>query len=126
MHGLGLPPAVRLRRAVDFAALRRARGQARNRYFRLRYGANAGVSARLGMAVSRRVATRAVERNRIKRLVRESFRHRRAQLPCVDILIIAQREAAYQPARVLREELAQLWPRVRPLNGADAAVTMTG
>jgi ribonuclease P protein component len=118
MSELGLPPAVRLRRAADFAALRRAPGQARNRCFRLRYGANTGVSARLGMAVSRRVATRAVERNRIKRLVRESFRRRRAQLPCVDILIIAQREAAYQPACVLRDELAQLWPRVRSLNGA--------
>lgn len=92
----------------------------------LRYGSNAGPTARLGMAVSRRVSTRAVERNRIKRLIRESFRRRRAQLPAVDILVIAHRDAAGQPAQALRDELDQLWSRVRPLKDTPGPGKMTG
>ncbi len=117
MSGLDLPRVARLRLAADFAALRRARGRVGGTCFLLRYGPGTQATARLGMAVSRRVSTRAVERNRIKRLIRESFRHHRARLPAVDVLVIAHRGAAGQPARVLRDELEQLWPRLRPLKG---------
>lgn len=92
----------------------------------LRYGMNDMVTARLGMAVSRKVSVRAVERNRIKRQVRECFRHARGQLPRADILVIAFREAAGQPAGVLREELDQLLARIQPLKSARSNATMTG
>lgn len=91
----------------------------------LRYGPNAGATARLGMAVSRRVSKRAVERNRIKRLVRESFRQHRVHLPPADILVIAHHDAAGQPAGILRGELDALWLRVRPLKGAPEPGKMT-
>lgn len=80
----------------------------------LRFGGNDVDTARLGMAVSRRVSLRAVERNRIKRLIRDSYRHRRDSLPCADILVIAHRDAAGQPGSVLRSDLDALWSRVRP------------
>ncbi len=121
-----LPRAARLRRAADFAALRRARGRIRGRFFMLRYETNTVAMPRLGLAVSRRVSLRAVERNRIKRQIRESFRHRRAQLPPVDILVIAQRAAAGQAGERLRADLDALWGRVRPLKQAGAPGTMTG
>jgi len=92
----------------------------------LRYGPNTGTTARLGMAVSRRVSLRAVERNRIKRQIRESFRRRRAQLPPVDILVIAHRDAAGKSADVLRDELDALWSRIRPLKQAPEHGKMTG
>src|SRR5699024_2466518 len=126
MTGLGLPPTARLRSSADFAALRRARGRVRSTCFMLRYGPNTGTTARLGMAVSRRVSLRAVERNRIKRQIRESFRRRRAQLPPVDILVIAHRDAAGKSADVLRDELDALWSRIRPLKQAPEHGKMTG
>lgn len=92
----------------------------------LRYGSNDVDTARLGMAVSRRVSLRAVERNRIKRLVRDSFRHRRDGLPCADILVIAHRDAAGQPGPALRTELDALWSRVRLLKPPRATGKMTG
>lgn len=125
MTGLDLPRDARLRQAADFGALRHAKGRVRGTYFMLRYGPNACRTARLGMAVSRRVSTRAVERNRIKRLIRESFRQRRAHLPHVDILVIAHRDAAGKPAPALRGELEALWSRVRPLKGAPDPGKMT-
>jgi ribonuclease P protein component len=47
---------------------------------------NAG-AARLGLLVTRQHAPRAVERNRIKRCVREAFRLEQARLGPVDVLV---------------------------------------
>lgn len=46
--------------------------------------------ARLGMAVAKKHIASAVDRNRIKRLVRESFRHRKTELLNLDIVVIAR------------------------------------
>jgi ribonuclease P protein component len=53
-----------------------------------------GPSARLGLAVSKKVSKSAVQRNRIKRLVRESFRKHSAELPALDIVVMARPGAA--------------------------------
>ena len=81
-------------------------------------------SARLGISVSRRVAAHAVERNRIKRIARESFRHRRAQLPPGDYVLLAQRDAANASPDALRDALSALWQRACALKPAPTAPTM--
>lgn len=43
--------------------------------------------ARLGLVIPKRLARRAVLRNLIKRLARESFRHLAHRLPGVDIVV---------------------------------------
>jgi ribonuclease P protein component len=53
-----------------------------------------GPVARLGLAVSRKVSRSAVQRNRIKRLVRESFRQHSPHLPALDIVVMARPGAA--------------------------------
>lgn len=65
--------------------------------------------ARIGLAVSRRVSKKAVERNRIKRLIRESFRQHQHQLGTIDYIVIAKSSAAGQLNNVLRTELDKLW-----------------
>jgi ribonuclease P protein component len=44
-------------------------------------------SARLGVLVSRKHASRAIERNRIKRCIREAFRLEQQNLGALDILV---------------------------------------
>jgi ribonuclease P protein component len=80
--------------------------------------------ARLGISVSKRVAAHAVERNRIKRIARESFRHRRMQLPPGDYVLLAQRDAAGASPDAFRAALAELWQRACALKPAPAAPTM--
>lgn len=46
--------------------------------------------ARLGLVVGKKKLKRAVDRNLFKRLVRESFRRHRHQLPDLDIIVIAK------------------------------------
>lgn len=69
--------------------------------------------SRLGMAVSRQVDRRAATRNRIKRIVRESFRrHFGANGPAVDFVVLPRRESATICNRQLGLSLEGHWARI--------------
>lgn len=68
---------------------------------------------RIGLAVSRRVSKKAVERNRVKRIIRESFRRRQRELGAIDYVVIAKAGATGRHSRALRLELDNLWGRAR-------------
>ncbi len=46
-----------------------------------------GQTARLGLVVGKKLLKRAVDRNRLKRVVRENFRLRRPELPPCDLVV---------------------------------------
>lgn len=118
------PRVARLLRAQDFARLRSISRRVGTRHFSAEVAANGHGGARLGMAVSKRVSKKAVCRNRIKRIARDSFRHTRALLPAVDILLIAKFSADAEDNATLRSELARLWDRIATLNETAGAGTM--
>ncbi len=63
----------------------------------------------MGMAISKKVLRRAVDRNRVKRLMRESFRHNAARLPSVDIVLsLSQRNRLRDEDSLLRA-LEKTW-----------------
>ncbi|CAM5293662.1 ribonuclease P protein component [Rhodanobacter lindaniclasticus] len=53
-----------------------------------------------------------MERNRIKRLVRESFGRVRDQLPAIDLMVMAREQAAGVPGAELLSELEALWRKL--------------
>ena len=120
---LGHPRCARLRAAADFTALRQGRRVAA-RHFLTQYHLTDGATARLGMAVSRRVSKRAVVRNRIRRVVRESFRLHRAELPACDVLLIARSSAAEQASPQLRADLDLIWRALAALKPQQASRTI--
>ncbi len=69
-------------------------------------------SARLGLVVAKRKVRLAHDRNRIKRLVRESFRLRRAQLPSMDMVVLAKHGADRVGSGELTAELSMLWTQL--------------
>lgn len=126
MPDASFPRSARLLDAAAFAALRRGSQRIPGRHFHATVALRDGTGARLGMAVSRRVSLRATQRNRIKRVIRESFRDTRNALPEADILIIARPGAAAVDNATLRAELARCWQRVAALKRSPASGTMSG
>ncbi len=95
------PPAARLRTKADFDRVLRARRRTSDQYLTLYTAHGPAPTARLGIAVGRRFGN-AVARNRIKRLIREAFRHLRPDLPPgTDWVVIPHpgRHAAYHEIR---------------------------
>lgn len=68
--------------------------------------------ARLGLALAKRRIRRAVDRSRVKRVVRESFRHVRADLPATDIVVLARNRTASMDNVMLTAQLARVWQRL--------------
>ena len=107
----GFPPARRLHRPADF---RRVYAQGR-RFGNDCFTVNAVASAtgpRLGLSIAARVLKRAVARNRVRRLVRESFRAHQQRLPPVDIVIGVRSVVAQTDNARLRATLERLWDKL--------------
>ena len=64
--------------------------------------ANHNAHPRLGLAISRKCAARAVQRNRIKRLSREAFRRLQHELGGVDFIVLGRRGLADRSNKEIR------------------------
>ena len=72
---------------------------------------NGSDHSRLGLSVSRRVARHAVARHRLKRHIRESFRHNAARLTGLDVVVVARSGAPKMDSQRFRSLLAGAWER---------------
>jgi ribonuclease P protein component len=70
--------------------------------------------ARLGLAVGVRAAGNAVNRNRVKRVVREAFRRIHQELPAVDLVVNARPAAGKATNAEMTASVTALWNRIRP------------
>lgn len=68
---------------------------------------------RIGITVSRKVSTRAVKRNKVKRLIRESFRHETVEIKGLDFVVIARPQTVIEKNEVLIVSLEKHWNRVK-------------
>lgn len=97
-----------MRSPRDHVRLRRVGRRRASAHFVAVLGPSWTGRTRLGLAVGRRVGG-AVERNRVKRHVREWFRRSRATLPAaVDVVIIARQGAAECRGAEIAQELRKL------------------
>ena len=101
---------ARLLRRSDFnRVFRNGKRRARNAAFTLISLASPTGQPRLGVAIGKRHAKRAVDRNRIKRVVRESFRAVRPQLAGHDVVVVPGRNVTRLSNRELFDLLARAW-----------------
>ncbi|WWP00371.1 MAG: ribonuclease P protein component [Candidatus Dasytiphilus stammeri] len=64
---------------------------------------------RIGIAISKKNVKLAHERNRIKRLIRESFRYRKNDLCAMDFVLMVTKEINYMDNSAIMKGLRILW-----------------
>jgi ribonuclease P protein component len=109
---LTLPARLRLRRKSDFDATYARGRRMGDGFFTVTATHNDTGAARLGMAVAVRIAGNAVARNRLRRIIRESFRVHQHELPPLDIIVSARPPARTAAPAALRTSLTALWQRL--------------
>ena len=67
---------------------------------------------RLGMVIAKKAVGQSVDRNRIRRIIRESFRLSRRGLPEVDLIILARHDIKTFPIADLTQKVSKLWQRL--------------
>jgi len=101
-------------RLLDAAAYERVFKKAtrsRDKWFTVLCRENSNEAARLGLAISKKHCRAATTRNRIKRIVRESFRLNQAMLAGLDVIVINQPAARTGNNRQLFDSLHGHWQK---------------
>ncbi|MDX1561994.1 MAG: ribonuclease P protein component [Gammaproteobacteria bacterium] len=109
-RSFALTRAKRLTQATEFQRVFSGADRSSDRFFTVLAAASDTRAARLGLAISRRAASRAVDRNRLRRLARESFRQ--LDLAPLDFVVMAKPPAVATDNATLRTSLDRHFTRL--------------
>ena len=113
MTGESFSRAYRLTAAADYQHVFADASRFGNKNFTLLVRKNSLGHPRLGLAIAKKSVRLAVNRNRIKRLIRESFRHEIKDLPSIDIIAMCRTSAVELPSSEIRTQLETQWRYIR-------------
>lgn len=109
----GFTRSQRLLNAAAFDAVYKRRTRVVDDCFAVNYAPNELGHARLGLSIGGRAVGNSVARNRVKRMVRESFRLMAPQLGTFDLVVGARNGARTAHNAQLRESLDGLWKKIQ-------------
>jgi ribonuclease P protein component len=102
----------RLLLATDFDLVFKNGRRSSDQWFTILFTEGAAGRPRLGLAIAKRRVRKANQRNRIKRVARESFRQVRAEMPAADVVVMAGSRAADASNAELFGSLDRHWNRI--------------
>jgi len=102
----------RLSRPSEFQRVFKTRVRSSDNLFLVLACENGLPHSRLGLAVSKEKLRKAVSRNSVKRLVRESFRMNADMLTGLDLVVLPQKKIDLSDRQVLRDSLNLHWRKV--------------
>lgn len=112
MKALSFPKSSRLLTPKDYAKVfDDVQIRVPHRNFLILATSNTRGHARIGLVFSKKNLKLAVQRNRIKRRIRETFRHQ-PDFPALDIVVLGRRGLADIDNPVLNQLLKELWDRL--------------
>ena len=111
----------RLLNAAAFGRVFKKATRSRDKWFTVLCRANEKDVARLGLAISKKNCRQATGRNRIKRVVRESFRQHQAGLAGLDVVVINQSAARTAGNQQLFDSMAGHWQRCQAALSNESA-----
>jgi ribonuclease P protein component len=122
---VALKRAVRLRKSGDFQQVRQQGRSISSRLLVLAWSPNDVARLRIGFIVSKRISKRAVERNRLKRLLGEAVRVFLPALPPgVDIVLSVRAAASTADVHVLESDIHALLQRAKLLAVAPGTTNL--
>ena len=83
-----------------------------NKAFTLLACSNGLGRPRLGLAIAKKQVKRAVDRNTIKRKLRNSFRLKQNELPACDFVVMVRRDINSMDRKQMDSALSHLWQQV--------------
>ena len=104
----GFKREARLLKTDEFSSVFNFRKRISGRYLVLHYQYTDLAHARLGLVVGKKVAKRAVDRNYMKRVLREQFRLSQALLPGLDLVARPQLRFSHAQFAEIEQEFAGL------------------
>jgi ribonuclease P protein component len=110
-HGFTRPQ--RILKTVQFDAVYARRRRVVDDCFSVNVAPNELGHARLGLSIGGKAVGNSVQRNRVKRVVRESFRHVAPGMGGYDLIVGARNGARTAHNARLRESLDGLWKEIR-------------
>lgn len=116
IDGEVFPRPNRLSQAADFNRVFKRAERSSDQFFTVLYRRNTLGYPRLGLAIAKKRVRLATGRNRLKRIIRDSFRHAKSQLLGADIVIMARDQAESATNRDLFASLEQHWRAVARAN----------
>jgi ribonuclease P protein component len=108
-NDFSFPPQLRLNKPEEYQRVFANPLKTTDRFFTVLAIENKEGHARLGLAIAKKNIKRAVDRNKIKRSARENFRLQQHQLGNWDIVVLARRDAADAPKKILTRSLNKHW-----------------
>lgn len=117
-HPYRFSARLKLTRAADFEAVLRDGRRSADHFFTVLYHPSGLKHARLGMTASAKRIRTAVRRNRVRRLIRESFRHAFRRLPGLDIVVVVREPASRAASSDIFKSLEGHWAQLESAAGA--------
>lgn len=111
-NGACLKPHARLLKPDEFSRVFKQAIRSSDRMLTILAAENNLSHPRLGLAISKKNAKRAVDRNRIKRIIRESFRQNQSILPMVDLVVMAKPQTKSATNSELFASLEHHWNKL--------------
>lgn len=108
------PQHVRLKTPDEFSkVLNHNTGRVHADPFFVLYCQNTYSHPRIGLAIAKKLVNKASGRNRVKRVIRESFRKKKDVLGSVDIVILGRAGIASAGNAELRDSLDKIWRKLQ-------------
>jgi ribonuclease P protein component len=101
----------RLKRPEEFAAVFSSSKRSSDKFFLFLTINNSTNIARLGLAVPKKNISGAAKRNRVKRIIRESFRLQKERLKGKDVVVFVKKQFDTKQAKI-EQTLAKHWDEI--------------
>lgn len=107
----GFRACNRLKRPEEFKLVFSSKQRSSDKSFLFLARQNDLNQARLGLAVPKKHISKSVDRNKLKRIIRESFRLRQKQLEGKDVVVVVK-GAVNCKSKTIESELVKHWERM--------------